>query len=442
VQLIDANHCAGAVMFVFEGQFGRILYTGDFRFSGPMLHDETFFTLCEKEIDVLYVDNTYFNPRCLFPTREEATAQILELIRSNEDARVMIGVRSLGKEDLLVTLGRELKENIGVDETRFKTLEIIEAPNVFQTAPDCRIQVVDRSQITSKNMDAWNAEMKTIAIIPTALQLALAESKTRRDDIFVVPYSDHCSFDELIDFVKTVEPRTVRPILKPDSKDRLSNALPGRSDLSCFANLTRPGLPGSQQTSGARSDREPSAIGAKVGASSSPIASRRCCEVSSEFVSPQPCTSGSGKMASGSKRTAVGNKSSLRTRAESKGITYMDESPTKSSRSDDNFASDDVEMDSDDSCHQRSTEDECRLKPSSTLNNTSSGGRNSSIKFDDVFNPFPADRHSDLRRIADQEAVRSRLIAALEPILRQEAARLVDEKRFAEKTMKCRSEKC
>jgi hypothetical protein len=423
-------------MFLFEGQFGRILYTGDFRYSGPMLHDETFFTVCEKDIDVLYVDNTYLDPRCRFPSREEATARILELIRSNQDARVMIGLRNLGKEDLLVALGRELKENIGVDEARLKTLEIIEAANVFQTSPDCRVQVVDVSRIRPKSMDAWNGEMKTIAIIPTALHLALGESKIRHDDVYVVPYSDHCSFDELIDFVKTVEPRTVRPILDSNPKGRLSNALPGRSDLSYFANLTKPERPGSQQTSDGRADRRPSTDGAKVDICSSPVAKRHCSEVSSDSISPQPCTSGSGKSASGTNKTISGNKTSFRTRSEAKGVTYLDENATASSSSTDNDSDDDVEMYSDGDCHQQSAEDECRLTPSMTANSTPSGGRNFSITFDDMFNPFPAGCvHAGWRLIADQEAVRSRLVAALEPILRREAARLAAEKRFAGKRL-------
>lgn len=30
VTLIDANHCPGAVMFLFQGYFGSILYTGQY----------------------------------------------------------------------------------------------------------------------------------------------------------------------------------------------------------------------------------------------------------------------------------------------------------------------------------------------------------------------------------------------------------------------------
>ena len=32
VTVLDANHSMGSVMFLFEGDFGRILYTGNFRF--------------------------------------------------------------------------------------------------------------------------------------------------------------------------------------------------------------------------------------------------------------------------------------------------------------------------------------------------------------------------------------------------------------------------
>ena len=33
VTVLDANHCPGSAMFLFAGYFGRILYTGDFRWE-------------------------------------------------------------------------------------------------------------------------------------------------------------------------------------------------------------------------------------------------------------------------------------------------------------------------------------------------------------------------------------------------------------------------
>lgn len=64
VTLLDAHHCPGAVMFLFEGYFGRILCTGDFRFH-PSMIDE----FRGRQIDVAYVDNTYCTPIAVFPSR-------------------------------------------------------------------------------------------------------------------------------------------------------------------------------------------------------------------------------------------------------------------------------------------------------------------------------------------------------------------------------------
>lgn len=71
-------------MLLFSGDFGCVLYTGDFRWEAD----------CEKAriakdmltaalnthggdgVDVVYLDNTYANPTYDFPTRSVATQQV------------------------------------------------------------------------------------------------------------------------------------------------------------------------------------------------------------------------------------------------------------------------------------------------------------------------------------------------------------------------------
>ncbi|XP_019711470.1 5' exonuclease Apollo-like [Hippocampus comes] len=90
VTLIDANHCPGAVMFLFEGYFGTILYTGDFRYSPSMLRELCLVT--NAVIDVLYMDDTNCDPTRSIPSRKQAAQQIKEIIRSHPDHTVVLGV--------------------------------------------------------------------------------------------------------------------------------------------------------------------------------------------------------------------------------------------------------------------------------------------------------------------------------------------------------------
>lgn len=71
----------GALMYLFHGTFGWVLYTGDFRWelssersqlAKKMLLD----VLQGNTIDVLYMDNTYCNPSFSFPPRGVATKQV------------------------------------------------------------------------------------------------------------------------------------------------------------------------------------------------------------------------------------------------------------------------------------------------------------------------------------------------------------------------------
>lgn len=236
VTLIDANHCPGAVMFLFEGYFGRILYTGDFRYSHSLNCEASFTRVCSSTVDKLFLDNTFCSPRCNFPSREKAMGEMLSIISEHADHRIMIGLRKLGKESLLVAIAKYFRTRIFVTEERFHRFELLQLPDVFTTVEsETRINVVDQCEIHPRNMNLWNEVMPTLAIIPTALYCVLnINSGLNRGDIFVVPYSDHSTFIELCEFVATVRPREVIPILT-NVKDRLGKIIPERGDMSCFA---------------------------------------------------------------------------------------------------------------------------------------------------------------------------------------------------------------
>ncbi|XP_014195082.1 5' exonuclease Apollo [Haplochromis burtoni] len=220
VTLIDANHCPGAVMFLFEGYFGSILYTGDFRYTPSMLREPCLRTYAT--IDVLYLDNTNCDPNRTLPSRQRATQQIKEIIRSHPSHNVIIGLYSLGKESLLLELAMEFKTWIEVSFERMETLKALELPDVFTTEPGAgRIRAVDQSEICASALHQWNKEQPTLAILPTSRPLI-----SFHPYVHVVPYSDHSSYQELEDFVSALKPTCLIPIVGKCVPGSLSALLP------------------------------------------------------------------------------------------------------------------------------------------------------------------------------------------------------------------------
>ncbi|XP_061550739.1 5' exonuclease Apollo isoform X1 [Phycodurus eques] len=222
VTLIDANHCPGAVMFLFEGYFGTILYTGDFRYSPSMLRELCLAT--SATIDVLYLDNTNCDPNRSIPSRKQATQQIKEILRSHPDHNAVLGLYALGKESLLVELAMEFQTWIEVSFDRMETLRLLGLPDVFTTEPGAgRIRVVEQREITFAALCQWNSEQPTLAIYPTSRPIPLFHPK-----VYVVPYSDHSSYQELGDFVSGLKPSSLVPIVGNGIPGSLSTLSPSK----------------------------------------------------------------------------------------------------------------------------------------------------------------------------------------------------------------------
>ncbi|XP_061696373.1 5' exonuclease Apollo isoform X2 [Syngnathoides biaculeatus] len=204
VTLIDANHCPG-----------------DFRYCPSMLRELCLTT--NATIDVLYLDNTNCDPNRSIPSRKQATQQIKEILRSHPDHNAVLGLYGLGKESLLVELAMEFQTWIEVSFDRMETLQMLGLPDVFTTEPGAgRIRVVEQREITFTALCQWNSEQPTLAIYPTSRPLPLFHPK-----VFVVPYSDHSSYQELVDFVSGLKPSSLVPIVGssiPGSLSTLSSS--------------------------------------------------------------------------------------------------------------------------------------------------------------------------------------------------------------------------
>ncbi|XP_075415699.1 5' exonuclease Apollo isoform X1 [Tenrec ecaudatus] len=207
VTLIDANHCPGSVMFLFEGYFGTILYTGDFRYTPSMLKEPAL--RLGKQIHTLYLDNTNCNPALVLPSQQEATRQIIELIQKYPQHNIKIGLYSLGKESLLEQLALEFRTWVVLSPQRLELVQLLGLANVFTVEENAgRIHAVDHTKISRITMLHWNQTQPTIAILPTSRKIHRSHP-----GIHVIPYSDHSSYTELCAFVAALKPCQVMPIV-------------------------------------------------------------------------------------------------------------------------------------------------------------------------------------------------------------------------------------
>ncbi|KAK3445986.1 hypothetical protein EUGRSUZ_A01754 [Eucalyptus grandis] len=249
VMPLDAHHCPGAVMYLFSGDFGSLLYTGDFRWEttsekASRSRDMLVKALDGSRVHALYLDNTYCNPSYSFPSRRDAAQQVVDIIASHPKHHVIIGIDMLGKEDLLVHIARVLKIKIWVWPERLQTMHILGFDGIFTTKTSlARVRAVPRYSFTLDTLEGLNKMHPTIGIMPSGLPWAskpldrnenffdsLARSyynkKANKDaskeerlhpEIYTVPYSDHSCFMELHEFVQLVQPINMRGIVLSSS---------------------------------------------------------------------------------------------------------------------------------------------------------------------------------------------------------------------------------
>ncbi|KAL2001680.1 hypothetical protein VTN02DRAFT_1401 [Thermoascus thermophilus] len=125
VTLFDANHCAGAVMFLIEGDGKAILYSGDIRaetwwvnslIRNPVLIP---YTLGQRRLDKIYLDTTFaVKPDVYrdFPSKAEGIRELLEKVQAYPDDTIFyFRAWTFGYEEVWQALSVALNSKIHVD---------------------------------------------------------------------------------------------------------------------------------------------------------------------------------------------------------------------------------------------------------------------------------------------------------------------------------------
>ncbi|KAI4383291.1 hypothetical protein MLD38_009147 [Melastoma candidum] len=257
VMPIDARHCPGSVMYLFRGEFGRVLCTGDFRWEltgedAVEPREALLRALNGRRVDTVYLDNTYCHPSHDFPARLVAAEKVIDIILSHPNHDVIIGIDSLGKEDLLVYIAQKLNVKIWVWPERLQIMHLLGFDDIFTTRTSLtRVRAVPRYSFSADTIDALNSIHPTIGIMPSGMPWASkpydknqkvydcrpdsscssfkrsgnekasaikpeqidGSVKGAQRKLFSVPYSDHCSFAEIQALLRLIRPFNMEGIV-------------------------------------------------------------------------------------------------------------------------------------------------------------------------------------------------------------------------------------
>ncbi|XP_035676991.1 protein artemis-like isoform X1 [Branchiostoma floridae] len=248
VTLLQAGHCPGSVMFLFEGSEGTVLYTGDFRL--PVGGAAQFQHLHQgdrlKNIQSLYVDTTFLVPEAKYiPSREDCCTALINVVQSwiSRGAHYVVRLNckaKYGYEYLFIELCRRFDMKVHVNNP-----SIYQAiPEIFQclTSDPSETQIhacrwLERYQkgrhpLPCKYRPPPPHELEVMSVTPSTMWFTAYAGpgdvirKGSRHHHRVC-FSFHSSYTEIRDFVGYIRPKTVHANVAPvgttleEAEDRL-----------------------------------------------------------------------------------------------------------------------------------------------------------------------------------------------------------------------------
>ncbi|GJQ12364.1 hypothetical protein GpartN1_g4155.t1 [Galdieria partita] len=271
VTFLDANHCPGSVMILFQTPEGsNYLHTGDMRYT-PDLKEEwkILNNIC---LDAVYLDTTYCHRRYRFPCQEKTIQRIVDIIQnsigrdshSNEihctsrHTLYLIATYGIGKERIMDALIQK-GYRIYASPDKWKVLQCLEywdsclLNDSFTTEPCASpIWLVGWNRVAENvpgrllpnfealedmlymanyyrnkvNSSQHGLLQRVVACIPTGWTWQgnnreyLQEKDHSRLSVYGIPYSEHSNYEELYHFIAWLRPKQVIPTVSFSSSKR------------------------------------------------------------------------------------------------------------------------------------------------------------------------------------------------------------------------------
>ncbi|XP_061374934.1 DNA cross-link repair protein SNM1 [Gastrolobium bilobum] len=238
VTCLDANHCPGSIIILFQPPNGKaVLHTGDFRYSEEIAIN-SFLQMCP--IHTLILDTTYCNPQYDFPKQEAVIQFVIDAIQAeafNPQTLFLIGSYTIGKERLFLEVARSLRKKVYVTAAKLRLLKCLgfqeedmqwftlnEHETNIHVAPMWTLASFKRlKHISSQYVSRFSL---IVAFSPTGWTFGKGKKKSpgrrwQQGTIirYEVPYSEHCSFTELKEFVKLISPNNIIPSVNNDGPE-------------------------------------------------------------------------------------------------------------------------------------------------------------------------------------------------------------------------------
>ncbi|KAK4179431.1 beta-lactamase-like protein [Triangularia setosa] len=149
VTLFNANHCPGAVMFLFEGGGKAALYTGDTRsepwFVNAIARSPSLIEYSSglKTLDTIYIDTSFIDD-VSFPPKSQGIRELLEKVsKYPKDTIFHFQAWTYGYEEVWIALSKTLQTKIHVDDYKMSIYRALVAKDAdskfgaqFHLAPE------------------------------------------------------------------------------------------------------------------------------------------------------------------------------------------------------------------------------------------------------------------------------------------------------------------